>query len=249
MNGTTLNLASPPYQSLEPISVGWAPAPRLPGCAIVWNLCEESLLRGELEWILERPRGLGLVIVLPPAENIGSVARYLPRLSNAFPRAVLPSGPLATPPALDTALSLVPRNLPLAVTEYLARYSVVRDRNVLSEIRRVFELAPRTPTIALLCRHLYTSRRTLGRHFEACRLPVPSHWLQFARLLYVILKAQSEPTAIFRLATRAGYPDGFTLSNQMRRLIGWRPSELRSLYGFEWIMEEWLERERNRSSA
>src|SRR6185503_2219759 len=100
----------------------------------------------------------------------------------------------------------------LVVTEYLARHAVVTDRNVLAEIRRIFDLAPRTPTIALLCRHLYTSRRTLGRHFEACELPVPSHWLQFARLIHVILRAQAESTAIFRLATRAGYPDGFTLS-------------------------------------
>jgi hypothetical protein len=35
----------------------------------------------------------------------------------------------------------------------------------------------------------------------------------------------------------------------MRRLLGWRPSELRSLYGFEWILEEWLDREQNRESA
>jgi AraC-like DNA-binding protein len=209
-----------------------------------------SLLRGEFEWILERPRGTGLVIILPPAEDIGSVARCIPRLSSVFPRAVLPCGPLAKPPALDRALSLMPRNLALAVTEYLARYSLVPDRNVLAEIRRVFDLAPRTPTIAMLCRHLYTSRRTLGRHFEASHLPVPSHWLQFARLLYVILKAQSEPTAIFRLATRQSYPDGFTLSNQMRRLIGCdRLKPL--LYGFSgswrngWIASEIEARRKN----
>ena len=249
MNRTTLHLVAPPYQVLEPIAAGWKPHAPVRGFVVIWDLCQEALARGELDWILARPRGVGLVIVLPPAEDIGTVARCIPRLSSTFPRAVLPAGPLAQFPALHRALSLVPRNLPLAVTEYLARHSLVQDRDVLAEIRRVFELAPRTPTIALLCRHLYTSRRTLGRHFEACQLPVPSHWLQFARLLHVILRAQSETTAIFRLATRAGYPDGFTLSNQMRRLIGWRPSELRSLYGFEWILEEFLERERNRNSA
>jgi AraC-like DNA-binding protein len=249
MNRATLHLVTPPYQVLEPIAVGWKPHERPRGVAIIWDLCEEALMRGELEWILTRPRGVGLIIVLPPAEEIGGIARCIPRLSNTFPRAVLPAGPLAKLPALYRALSLMPRNLPVAVTEYLARHSLVHDRDVLTEIRRIFELAPRTPTIALLCRQLYTSRRTLGRHFEACQLPVPSHWLQFARLLHVILRAQSETTAIFRLATRAGYPDGFTLSNQMRRLVGWRPSELRSVYGFEWILEEWLARERNRNSA
>jgi AraC-like DNA-binding protein len=249
MSESSIKLARPPYQSLEPIFAGWTPSEPTRGFSLIWYLSRDAVTRGELQWILERPRGLGLVIVLPPAEEVGLVAKWIPQLSRAFPRAVLPAGPLAGFPALERALAIMPRNIPLAVTEYLARYSVVTDKNILAEIRRVFELAPRTPTIALLCRQLYTSRRTLGRHFEACHLPVPSHWLQFARLLYVILKAQSESTAIFRLAVRAGYPDGFTLSNQMRRLIGWRPSELRSLYGFEWILEEWLDRERNRNSA
>jgi AraC-like DNA-binding protein len=246
---STLQLARPPYQSLEPIDAAWRPTDPMRGHCVLWHFSSAALTRGELQWITERPRGLGLVIVLPPADEIGSVAKWIPQLTNTFPRAVLPAGNLARFPALQRALSLVPRNLPLAVTHYLTRHSIVTDANVLTEIRRVFELAPRTPTIALLCRQLYTSRRTLGRHFEACRLPVPSHWLQFARLLYVILKAQSEQTAIFRLAVRAGYPDGFTLSNQMRRLIGWRPSELRSVYGFEWILEEWLRRERDREAT
>jgi AraC-like DNA-binding protein len=197
MIGTSLQLARPPYRSLEPILVGWTPAEPTRGFSVVWRLSQEAVIRGELQWVIERPRGLGLVIVLHPAEEIASVAKWIPQLSKASPRAVLPAGPLAGFPALERALALMPRNIPIAVTEYLARYSVVTDKNILSEIRRVFELAPRTPTIALLCRQLYTSRRTLGRHFEAFHLPVPSHWLQFARLLYVILKAQSEPTAIF----------------------------------------------------
>ncbi len=248
MNQASLHLVRPPYLSMEPIEAGWKTVEPPRGFAIVWELCEEGLARGELDWILNRPRGLGLVIVLPPAEQIAPVARCIPRLSGTFPRAVLPAGPLSKFPALERSLSLIPRNIPLAVTDYLARHSIVRDSDVLTEIRRVFDLAPRTPTIAQLCRQLYTSRRTLGRHFEAYELPVPSHWLQFARLLNVTLKAQAEPTAIFRLATRAGYPDGFTFSNQMRRLLGWRPSELRTLYGFEWILEEWLGRERERNS-
>src|SRR5262245_17113729 len=114
MNASTLHLARPPYQALEPISAGWTPTERARGCAIVWELSGEALARRELEWILCRPRGLGLVIVLPPAEDIGSIARCIPHLSSTFPRAVLPAGPLATLPALDRALSLMPRNLPLA---------------------------------------------------------------------------------------------------------------------------------------
>jgi hypothetical protein len=68
MNEETLHVVKPPYQILEPISVGWAPEETAHGYAIIWDLCQEALIRDELEWILARPRGVGLVIVLPPAE-------------------------------------------------------------------------------------------------------------------------------------------------------------------------------------
>jgi transcriptional regulator GlxA family with amidase domain len=93
---------------------------------------------------------------------------------------------------------------------------------------------------------MYLSRRTLGRHFETHRLPVPSHWLQFARLLHVLLRAQTNGVALFRLAIAAGYPDGFTFSNQVKRLTGLRPSDARNLIGYEWLVEAWLAREERR---
>jgi hypothetical protein len=49
---------------------------------------------------------------------------------------------------------------------------------------------------------------------------------------------------IFRAATQVGYPDGFTMSNQMKRLIGCRPSDVRENLGLTWILEEWIRRER-----
>jgi hypothetical protein len=78
---------------------------------------------------------------------------------------------------------------------------------------------------------------------------VPSHWLQFARLLYVATKLQAdESTPVFRIATQFRYPDGFTMSNQMKRLVGCRPSDVRDCLGYEWFIEEWLKQERNRTS-
>jgi AraC-like DNA-binding protein len=112
------------------------------------------------------------------------------------------------------------------------------------EIQRIFHMAPTTTTVSALCRGMYLSRRTLGRHFEARGLPVPSHWLQFARLTHVLLRAQAERAALFRLALAAGYPDGFTFSNQVKRLTGVRPSEARSLIGYEWLVEAWLSQEK-----
>jgi AraC-like DNA-binding protein len=53
----------------------------------------------------------------------------------------------------------------------------------------------------------------------------------------------NDEAAVFRIAARFGYPDGFTMSNQMKRLVGHRPSEVRQLLGWEWIVEAWLKRE------
>ena len=56
-------------------------------------------------------------------------------------------------------------------------------------------------------------------------------------------RSLKETTAIFRIAARCGYPDGFTMSNQMKRLTGFRPTEVRQRLGWEWVMEAWLRRE------
>jgi hypothetical protein len=53
--------------------------------------------------------------------------------------------------------------------------------------------------------------------------------------------------AVFKIALSAGYPDGFTLSNQLKRMTGYRPSQIRSLIGFEWLLERWLDVERTRA--
>jgi AraC-like DNA-binding protein len=67
--------------------------------------------------------------------------------------------------------------------------------------------------------------------------------LHFARLFHAALQLQVEETAVFRIASRFGYADGFTMSNQMKRLIGYRPSQVRELLGWEWLIEAWLKKE------
>jgi AraC-like DNA-binding protein len=234
----------PPYEELEPITTAWELEGRARGDAIIWQAFSASHWREELEFAINRSRGVSLIIVLPPASQISDIADALPHLGVAYPHAVVPAGRMAEPAALRLTLALPPRALPTRVIEYLERHRIIQSVEARTEIKRIFELAPKTPTISRLCRDMYTSRRTLGRHFESHGLPVPSHWLQFARLLHVILRAQCERTAIFRLAVAAGYPDGFTLSNQMKRLIGYRPTEVRGCFGFEWLLEEWLAREK-----
>ena len=46
--------------------------------------------------------------------------------------------------------------------------------DVFREVKRIFELAPEISSVTKLARRMYTSRRTLGRHFALSGVPVPS---------------------------------------------------------------------------
>jgi AraC-like DNA-binding protein len=103
--------------------------------------------------------------------------------------------------------------------------------------------------VAGLSRALYLSRRALGRRFVSRRLPVPSHWLQFSRLLRATIQLQRRRHTLEAVAMGLGYPDGFSLSNQMTRLTGVRPSMARERLGWEWLMEAWLGLERDNGTV
>jgi hypothetical protein len=40
-----------------------------------------------------------------------------------------------------------------------------------------------------------------------------------------------------------GYSDGFSLSNQMKRLLGIRPRHVAARLGWEWVVECWIQEE------
>jgi transcriptional regulator GlxA family with amidase domain len=138
-----------------------------------------------------------------------------------------------------------PRQLGAAVTSYLTRRQLLVQDDIRRGVRKIFDSLPETTSVSKLARRLYVSRRTMGRHFSAAGLPVPSHWLQFARLLLVSFRLQDNRHTVARIATRLGYPDGFTLSNQMKRLLDCRPSDIRNRLGWEWIVEMWIRTEAN----
>jgi len=238
-----LRLFGPPYAGfdggVDRAFDGAAPA----GFALIWWLLDGIEQQDEYDRLRERPAGVPLIVLLPPAQHIARTLPLLKEVRTLEPRTVLPSAYLGTPDRLREVLAAPPRALAETVTRYLRRRGVVRSDELAREVQRIFELAPEVASITRLARRMYTSRRTLGRHFAAARVPVPSHWLQFARLLHVGIRLQNDSSAIFRIATRAGYPDGFTLSNQMKRMIGYRPSEVRERLGWEWIVEAWLRRE------
>ncbi|NJD08927.1 MAG: helix-turn-helix domain-containing protein [Gemmatimonadetes bacterium] len=235
---------APPYEHLVPQVLGSLGAlTDWRGSALVWRLVDAAAQWPEYAWLASRPAGLPLIVLLPHPDDIDRTVPLLRRVRELRPRAVVPGAVLGTPEHLRALLAAPPRSVAGAVTEFLRHRGVLRSDAARREVHRVMELAPEVVSISQLARRLYTSRRTLGRHFSEWGLPVPSHWLQFGRLLHVCMHLHAESTAVFRLAARARYPDGFTLSNQMKRLIGYRPSEVRRLLGWEWIVEAWLEKE------
>jgi AraC-like DNA-binding protein len=239
-----IRLFSPPYERIEPRPIAdWGEVVRRRGDAAIWTIGDGAGQQRELRLVRERPPELPLIVLLPPASEIRRALPVLAAVPTLEPRSVLPGAALGTPDRLRQSLACRPGSLADSVTRYLVRRGVLRSEQLRLEARRILQLSGETTSIERLSGRMFMSRRTLGRHFANAGLPVPSHWLQFGRLMNVVVHLQAESAAVFRVATRLGYPDGFTMSNQMHRLIGCRPTEVRRLLGWEWVVEAWLARE------
>jgi len=243
---SSLALFGPPYERFEPIDTTWRPTNLPPrGLALVWWLADGKGQADEFKWLSNRPWGLPLFIVLPAPTEIPKTLPLLPHLNGLTPRAILPGGPLATPLHLRRLLAMAPRQFGSAITSYLTRRQLLVRDDIRRNARKIFDAIPETWSVSQLSKRLYISRRTMGRHFAAAGLPVPSHWLQFGRLLHAAFHLQGNTHSVARVANQVGYPDGFTLSNQMKRLIDCRPSDVRQHLGWEWIIEMWIKTEAN----
>lgn len=239
---SNLAILSPPYEQFVGINHDWEPGHRPPrGAAIVWWLVDGVSQECDFYWLSRRPHGVPLFVVLPHPSKLQQAMPILAYVNALAPRAILPIGPLISPHNITSMLRLPPGQLHSAVVSYLGRRDLLRSAEMRSQVLRIFSAASEVSSVTGLARKLATSRRTLGRHFEVLGLPVPSHWLQFARLLRAVtyMHMDSDIT-VHRAATRAGYPDGFTMSNQMKRLLDCRPSEIRGCFGWEWVVEQWI---------
>jgi AraC-like DNA-binding protein len=186
---------------------------------------------------------MALIAILPPARmlNDGDILRLI---DLCRPHSVLPYHPEPEPEDLAVVLRRPPEALPVDVVDYLTWRGIRVDGDTRQLIRRTVELSSAIRTVSGLARALYLSRRALGRRFLTRGLPAPSHWLQFGRALRAAIRLQSTDDNLFTIATDLGYPDGFALSNQMKRLLGARPSTIRDCLGWEWVVEAWLRAER-----
>lgn len=247
-DASALSLFRHPYLGVEPCTAATlsllTDVDRWKGAAIVWHMVPGSA-EACYDLLRRKPVGLPLIVILPPPAYIREVVNLLPLARYLEPRMILPHGLLDTPFRLRQILATPPKSVASVLTDYLTRRGILRTRKAVREFHRIVELAPDTRSVTNLSRRLYTSRRTIGRHFRASCMPVPSHCLHFARVFYVALQLQTDDSAIFRVASRFGYTDGFTLSNQMKRLLGYRPSQVRHILGWEWLIEAWLKKEQH----
>ena len=215
----------------------------LKGSAVIWHPGTGELT-GDVEIARQRPAGVVLILVLPPASSLTAETDLLHVIGRCRPTAIVPHHEDVDPADMKTLIRRPPVDLPVEFTEYLAWRGLHVDRATRDIIRRTVRLAKDLTTIASLSRTIYLSRRALGRRFVSRGLPVPSHWLQFCRILHAVLRLQNSSQSLHAVACGLGYPDGFALSNQMHRLIGVRPSTARRCLGWEWVIEAWLQKER-----
>ena len=195
------------------------------------------------DFATSRPAGVALAIILPDSDVRAPLVPILRAVQKTRPQAVLPYHESPRPHEIAQVIRRPPVSLASSVTDYMAWRGFSVDPTTRNIIQRTIELSARLSTITDLARNLYVSRRALGRRLLNSGLPVPSHWLHIARLIRATLKLQNSTESLFKVATSLGYPDGFSMSNQMQRLCGIRPQYTRERYGWEWVFESWLVRE------
>jgi AraC-like DNA-binding protein len=240
-----LGLLRHPYTEIRPVTGGrpqlWEEG-RQPGSLLLWRL-EGGARSQDVPVVSRRPGGLTLAVILPDPERMGPEGALTRLLGDVRPQTILPHYEDPDPSDLTRVLRRPPHNLGIECTEYLRWRGIGFDRESRQLIRRIIDLSAELRSITALSRSLYISRRALGRKFMSRGLPVPSHWLHFGRLLRAAIRMQTSDENVLSIAYELGYPDGFSLSNQMHRLIGIRPSDAQERLGWEWIMEAWLKRE------
>jgi AraC-like DNA-binding protein len=240
----TFHLLRPPYHDLEsiehpeslPLSFGTT------GAALVWCMGEQRTEHAVQVARSRRP-GLSLIVVLPPADSVDRQDEIFRMIELCRPASVMPFHEEPHVDDLRTLLSAPPDDLPAAVVDYVRWRGIPLDLDIRRLVRRTLELSADLRSVNALARSVYLSRRALGRRFTNSGLPVPSHWLHAGRILRATLRIQEPDTTLAQIAYELGYPDGFALSNQMKRLTGMRPSDVRSRRGWEWMVECWLRRE------
>ena len=242
MQDHQLLLISPPYRQTQPVTPDEVPGTRVAdGSALIWVMGSRADPRFAAG-VANRVGGLTLLVMLPPAEALAQPDAALEMLECGRPHSVLPFHPIHRLDEWVTLLRRMPPRLAADFTDFLEWRGTRLERGEVRLIREIFERSREVRTVSRLAKKLYISRRALGRRFHKAGLPAPSTWLQFARALRVCIRLHCTDQSVAQVARREGYPDGFSFSNQLDRLVGIRPSSARDRLGWEWIAEKWIER-------
>lgn len=242
---TPLAQLRPPYERILPVirdTPGVPAAATSEGEALVWRLGVGDWKAAQ-EIARQRAPGTSLILILPPAVDLHDADFLLRAVESCRPQSILPHHPELDLDELLSVLRRTPVDLSIELMDYLIWRGIRIDGETRQLVRRTIELSSHVRTVSDLSRSMYLSRRALGRRFMTRGLPVPSHWLHFARILRASLRLQAGDESLMTIAYDLGYSDGFAFSNQMRRLTGLRPSAVRRAFGWEWIVEAWLTRE------
>jgi AraC-like DNA-binding protein len=234
----------PPYRELVPLvraSALEAGAGRR-GDVLVWCM-SPSASATVMQDVRQRPFGMSLVGVLPPAEAMGDRGGFYRMIEQCFPETLLPYHEEPNPFDLHSLLKLGPYDFAHDLVDYLTWRGVSLHASLQPLVLRTLELSKDVTSVERLAKSVYLSRRALGRRLHSAGVPSPSHWLHFGRTFRAIVRLQSGEASVQRVAMDLGYADGFALSNQMQRLAGIRPSEARSRVGWMWFVEAWVKAE------
>lgn len=238
-------LLTPPYTSATThLSLPLLEPPRgREGVVLVWQM--GTHFTEAMTSVRFRPKGVTLVAVLPPGETRSSADLYH-MVEICRPTSILPYHDEPSTEDIRLLVNAGPKRLVDSVVDYLVWRGTLRGSGPRRLVRRTLELSGELRSVSGLARSLYLSRRALGRRFAQYGLPVPSRCLHFGRILRASLRILGSDDPLSQIAFELGYPDSFALSNQMKRLVGVRPTELKARIGWEWIVESWLWREYRR---
>lgn len=119
--------------------------------------------------------------------------------------------------------------------------------NALKLVRRMFDSPKPIRSVHQWSKRTGVSRRSIVRHMAWAGFPHPVQWKMLSQLLWA-QRTLYRVRRANRAAYAAGYPDPFTYSNQMLKVLGTRPSDVMHLTPDQ-LMAHWIERYRDQFGA
>jgi AraC-like DNA-binding protein len=107
-------------------------------------------------------------------------------------------------------------------------------------VEAMVRVAPRTPTVRALCRHLTIQPTTLMSRFLRAELPSPKNYLAAVRLLHASQLLEGGGMSVADVAYRLEYSSPQGLCRHMRASVGISAGEFRRRFPFGYAMERFL---------